>query len=164
LPWKLLKARRPLTKYRLNTKSTPLKIQRWKTIVAEGLPPEPASLIMADAVKLREALYNLTDNAVKYTEKGGVKVELQFVTKGKNNCAMIIVTDTGIGMTKEEAADVFGRQFERGKEAKKVYALGRGIGLFITASIIKAHKGKIWADSLGSGQGSAFYVELVAKK
>jgi len=128
------------------------------------LPPEPTSLVMADAVKLREALYNLTDNAVKYTEKGGVKVELQFVTKGKNNRAMVIVTDTGIGMTKEEAADVFGRQFERGKEAKKVYALGRGIGLFITASIIKAHKGKIWADSLGSGQGSAFYVELVAKK
>ncbi|MCX5905257.1 MAG: HAMP domain-containing sensor histidine kinase, partial [Proteobacteria bacterium] len=128
------------------------------------LPSEPTSLVMADAGKLREALYNLTDNAVKYTEKGGVKVELQFVKKGKNNCAMVIVTDTGIGMTKEEAADVFGRQFERGKEAKKVYALGRGIGLFITASIIKAHKGKIWADSLGAGKGSAFYVELIAKK
>jgi len=128
------------------------------------LPPEPTSLVMADAGKLREALYNLIDNAVKYTEKGGVKVELQFVTKGRNNCAMVIVTDTGIGMTKEEADDVFGRQFERGKEAKKVYALGRGIGLFITASIIRAHKGKIWAESLGAGQGSAFYVELIAKK
>jgi len=128
------------------------------------LSPEPTSLVMADAGKLREALYNLIDNAVKYTEKGGVKVELQFVTKGRNNCAMVIVTDTGIGMTKEEADDVFGRQFERGKEAKKVYALGRGIGLFIAASIIRAHKGKIWAESLGAGQGSAFYVELIAKK
>ncbi|MEK9153034.1 MAG: ATP-binding protein [Patescibacteria group bacterium] len=128
------------------------------------LPPEPASLIMADATKLREALYNLIDNAVKYTEKGGVKVDLRFVVKGKKKCAEIVVTDTGIGMSKEEASDVFGRQFERGKEAKKVYALGRGIGLFITASIIKAHKGKIWADSPGSGQGSAFYVELVAKQ
>jgi len=129
-----------------------------------ALPPEPASLIMADAVKLREALYNLIDNAVKYTEKGGVKVDLRFVVKGKKNYAEIVVTDTGIGMTKQEADDVFGRQFERGKEAKKVYALGRGIGLFITASIIKAHKGKIWAESSGQGQGSLFYVELVAKQ
>ncbi|MCX6789753.1 MAG: HAMP domain-containing sensor histidine kinase [Candidatus Gribaldobacteria bacterium] len=127
------------------------------------LPPEPSLLIMADPVKLREALYNLIDNAVKYTEKGGVKVELQVATKAKKNFALVKVADTGIGMSAEEVKNVFGRQFERGKEAKKVYALGRGIGLYIAASIIKAHEGKIWAESLGSGQGSSFFVELGAK-
>ncbi len=120
-------------------------------------------MIMADATKLREALYNLIDNAVKYTEKGGVAVELRFVVKNKKHYALITITDTGIGMNPEEVANVFGRQFERSKEAKKVYALGRGIGLFIAASIIKAHKGRIWAESSGSGQGSLFFVELAAK-
>ena len=127
------------------------------------LPEGNIPLAMADSVKLREALYNLIDNAVKYTEKGGVKVNLRADSKKGKNVLFITVTDTGIGMTEEETKEVFGRQFERGKEAKKVYALGRGIGLYIAASIIKAHKGKIWAESPGQGKGSAFHVELVAK-
>ncbi|MDD5750170.1 MAG: HAMP domain-containing sensor histidine kinase [Candidatus Pacebacteria bacterium] len=129
-----------------------------------GLPPGSVAPAMADPIKIREALYNLIDNAVKYTEKGGVRVSLE-AGKGEagKNTLLITVVDTGIGMSKQEVADVFGRQFERGKEAKKVYALGRGIGLYIAASIIKAHKGRIWAESLGQGKGSSFFVELVAK-
>jgi len=124
-------------------------------------PAEITEKIMADPIKLGEAFYNLIDNAVKYTEKGGVTVNLQ---KMSNQILRITIVDTGIGMTPEEVKNVFGRQFERGKEAKKVYALGRGIGLYIAANIIKAHNGKVWAESPGPSKGSMFYVELPIKK
>jgi len=71
----------------------------------------------------------------------------------------IIIADTGVGMTKEETKTIFNRQFERGKSGKSVYALGRGIGLFLAAKIIAAHKGKVWADSEGPKKGSVFYIE-----
>jgi len=128
------------------------------------LPEGNIPLAMVDSIKLREALYNLTDNAVKYTEKGGVKVELSVFNKDEKDFLLITVTDTGIGMSAEEVKNVFGRQFERGKEAQKVYALGRGIGLYIAASIIRAHKAVIRAESGGHGKGSSFYIELPIKQ
>ncbi len=123
---------------------------------------EPLKII-ADPAKLKEALYNLIDNAIKYTEKGGVTVSLRHFADVVPSKIQIVVSDTGIGMTPEEAKDIFGRQFERGTEAKKVYALGRGIGLFLAASIIRAHKGRIWVESPGPGKGSTFLVELAGK-
>ena len=75
----------------------------------------------------------------------------------------IVVKDTGIGMAKEELKNLFQRTFERGKEAKEVFATGRGIGLFIAYQIIKAHNGRIWAESKGRGKGSTFYIELPTK-
>ena len=63
-------------------------------------------------------------------------------------------------MTAEEAKKIFDHQFERSKEAKKVYSLGRGIGLFLTASIIRAHKGRVWVESEIQDKDSTFYVEL----
>jgi len=123
------------------------------------LPEQNIPLAMADPIKLREALYNLIDNAVKYTEKGGVAVRL-IIENGK---LKIVIQDTGIGMTAEEVKNVFSHQFERGEEAKKVYTLGRGIGLFIAANIITEHKGKVWAESPGRGKGSSFCLELATE-
>jgi len=123
------------------------------------LPEQNIPLAMADPIKLREALYNLIDNAVKYTEKGGVAVRL-IIENGK---LKIVIQDTGIGMTAEEVKNVFSHQFERGEEAKKVYTLGRGIGLFIAANIITEHKGKVWAESSGRGKGSSFCLELATE-
>lgn len=122
-------------------------------------PAQIADKIMADPSKLKEAFYNLIDNAVKYTEKGGVTVKL----KVEGEKLKVSIADTGIGMTQEEIKEVFSRQFERGELAKKVYTLGRGIGLYLAANIIKAHQGRVWAESPGRGKGSAFYAELPVK-
>jgi len=67
------------------------------------------------------------------------------------------------GLDKEEAENLFSRIFERSKTAQKLFTTGRGIGLFISAKIIQAHNGKVWAESEGLGKGSAFYVELPVK-
>jgi signal transduction histidine kinase len=115
--------------------------------------------IKADREKLKAALYNLIDNAVKYTLEGGVKVSLE-----SNDGLKIIIKDTGIGMSKEHQENLFNKTFERGEEAKKTFTTGRGIGLYIASQIISAHNGKVWAESGGEGKGSTFYVELPFEK
>ncbi len=115
--------------------------------------------IKADSEKLKVALFNIVDNAIKYTRKGGVTVNV----KRKEESLLIAIKDTGIGIAKGEAGKLFKEAFERGKTAKKVHDYGRGIGLYITGHIIKAHKGRIWAESEGSDKGSTFFIELPVK-
>jgi len=122
--------------------------------------------IKADSEKLKVALFNIVDNAIKYTRKGGVTVNVKYQTsnvKRKEESLLIAIKDTGIGIVKGEAGKLFKEAFERGKEAKKVHDYGRGIGLYITGHIIRAHNGKIWAESEGNGKGSTFFIELPVK-
>ena len=120
------------------------------------LPKDNLPKIKADPEKLKVALFNLTDNAIKYTNKGGVCIKVDVL----DNKVLICIKDTGIGIEKERLPNLFNQIFERGRDAKKSYALGRGIGLFVSSKIIEGHKGKIWAESEGKDKGSTFYVEL----
>jgi signal transduction histidine kinase len=115
--------------------------------------------IIADPGKLKAALFNIIDNAVKYTIKGGVVIEIS----KKDNKLMVLVKDTGIGIPPENLNNLFDRVFERGQVAQKTFVTGRGIGLYLASQIIKAHNGKIWAESLGEGKGSTFYIEFPMK-
>jgi len=113
--------------------------------------------IKADPEKLKIALFNIVDNAIKYTIEGGVTIK---VAKSDSKI-QIAVKDTGVGISKEEQKELFNRLFERGKEAGKFHTTGRGIGLYITFHIIQAHHGKIWVESEGQGKGgSTFFIEL----
>jgi len=122
-------------------------------------PKESLPKIKADLGKLKAAIFNVIDNGIKYTPKGGVTINLQIL----DSRFQIQVKDTGIGMEKEEIETLFIKFFERGEEAEKVHATGRGIGLFIADQIIKAHQGRVWAESEGKGKGSTFYIELPIK-
>ena len=112
--------------------------------------------VSADQEKIIVVLSNLIDNAIKYTPHG------EIVNEGKKTDSMfqISIKDQGIGINTDEIPTLFTNYFERGEEAQKLYTTGRGIGLFITASIIKAHNGRIWAESRGLNKGSKFYIEL----
>ncbi len=122
-------------------------------------PKEKLPKIKADEEKIKVALFNLVDNAVKYTAKGGVSINIETT----DHSLRIAIKDTGIGIEKEELPKLFSKIFERGKKAKKVFTTGRGIGLFISSRIIRAHNGKVWAESEGKGKGSTFFVELPVK-
>jgi len=113
--------------------------------------------IKLDKRRIKEAIWNLVDNAIKYTNRGGMTIKSQIT----NHKLQIEVSDTGVGMEREEI-DYFlqGRLFERGEEAKKLYGPGRGIGLSIVIEFVKAHGGKIWAESKGWSKGATFWVEL----
>ena len=130
----------------------------FKLIKAKKKPP----LIKADSEKLKVALTNIVDNAIKYTNKGGVAIKIKYQKSNIKNKPklQIIIKDTGMGISKEELKVLFTQTFERGEQAKKVYTTGRGIGLYIASQIIEAHKGRVWAESKGKGRGSVFYIEL----
>jgi len=119
-------------------------------------------VITADREKLKAAIFNVIDNSIKYTPKGGVIVKVQSSHDEEmagRSAVKITVSDTGIGMASESIKTLFTRMFERDEQAKAT-ASGSGIGLYLATQIIKSHNGKIWAESGGEGQGSTFYIEL----
>lgn len=143
--------------------------------------PEKIFTINADREKLKAALFNIVDNAVKYTEKGGVDIKVhpvksasqseavpsgagQFNGVKNHDTVKIIISDTGIGIPKEKLANIFNQMFERTEEAKRVSSIGSGIGLYLSGQIIKSHHGKVWVESEGEGKGSTFYIELPISK
>ena len=65
-----------------------------------------------------------------------------------------------MGIKPDQAKKLFKQAFSRGGAAKKAYGMGRGIGLYVTAHIIKGHNGRIWAESEGKGKDSTFFIEL----
>lgn len=116
--------------------------------------------IPADRMKLKLVLTNVIDNCIKYTAKGGVTVNMEV----KNDKLLISVTDTGIGLSDEVIQNLFKQSFHRGEQAKKLFAVGKGLGLFLSGKIVEGHHGKIWAESRGDGKGSVFYIELPVKQ
>jgi signal transduction histidine kinase len=121
------------------------------------------ALVLIDKPRIQDALANLVDNGVKYTPDGGSLTIRGFIDLNKatkRNSFVIEVTDSGIGITPEEMEKVFSNPFERGKEAQKMNATGKGIGLLLTKNIINGHGGKVWVSSKGRGQGTTFSVEL----
>lgn len=112
--------------------------------------------VPADRMKLKLVLTNVIDNCIKYTGEGGVTVNM----KVKNDKFLISVTDTGIGLSEEVMQNLFKQSFHRGEQAKKLFAVGKGLGLYLSGKIIEGHHGRIWAESRGDGKGSVFNIEL----
>ena len=108
--------------------------------------------VIGQKEKLAQMLINITENAINYTDRGGIKISL------KNNLddVRIIVQDTGRGIAHEEKKHIFER-FYRGTSSSKTK--GTGIGLSIAKSIIKMHGGDIDVQSNGRS-GSTFVITL----
>ena len=116
----------------------------------------PATYV--DPEKIRQAILNIIDNAIRYTSKGEVAVELQ----ASGNKLQIITTDTGEGMDKEEMGNLF-NIFSRGKTGYKSWAEGTGLGLYVAKKFVEMHGGAITVESPGKGMGSTFCIELPIK-
>lgn len=129
--------------------------------------PEAEDIVIdADIEKMRSAISNVIDNAIKYTREGAVSVQGAVITHPieKTRQLRIEVSDTGIGMSEKDLAKLFRQFFERGGEAVRMDAAGRGIGLVLTKQIVEAHGGRIWGESKGEGKGSVFYIEIPLQK
>lgn len=113
--------------------------------------------IHGDREHLKRLLLNLLDNAIKYTPAGG-RVTLSLRCDG--NRAWLGISDTGIGLTKDEQEHIFHR-FYRAAEARTQRGGGAGLGLCIAQSIAEAHGGRILVES-APGRGSTFTVVLPA--
>lgn len=111
--------------------------------------------VMIDSGKIRDAVSNLINNAIKYTPKGGITVKLKKV----NGKIKIAVMDTGVGMAKEEISKLF-QSFSRGAAGSKLYSQGTGLGLYIAKKYVEMHGGTLAVDSPGPEKGTTFTIEL----
>jgi two-component system phosphate regulon sensor histidine kinase PhoR len=112
-------------------------------------------IIRADETRLQEVLYNLLDNALKYTQPGG-KIRLQAERHG--NEIALSVSDTGIGINEADLPRVFER-FYRADKARSRELGGTGLGLSIVKHIAQMHGGRVEAESK-LGQGTTIRVLL----
>ncbi len=118
--------------------------------VADNVP-----IINADVTMLERAIINLVDNAIKYTPTGG-KIEVA-VTCSNNN-VIVMVRDTGLGISKQDQTHLFERHVRIAKqEFKKIK--GSGLGLFIVRSAAQRHGGDAWVES-EENVGSSFYLSI----
>lgn len=110
-----------------------------------------------DKDKIIQVLANLVSNAIKFTEKGSIKIK----TEETDGAIKVSVSDTGVGIKQEDIPRLFQEfsQLYRGKERKMG---STGLGLAIAKKIIMHHGGQIWVES-EFGKGSAFYFVLPAR-
>lgn len=117
--------------------------------------PSNVTQVTADIGKIKQVIANLIDNAIKYTENGSVTVSLEQAA-GK---VRVLITDTGIGIPKEEIGGLF-EKFKRARGANKVNTTGTGLGLYVAKMLTEGNGGRVWAESEGAGKGSRFVIEL----
>jgi signal transduction histidine kinase len=107
---------------------------------------EDAGSLIADERRLKQALFNLVSNALKFTPPGG---RITLAGRRRDGLAMVSVIDTGVGIPEEERQRVFG-SFERGQQSGR--GAGAGLGLSLVRSLIELHGGEVRLESeLGSG-------------
>ena len=109
--------------------------------------------LVIDQYRIEQVLMNLAHNAIKFTNPGGV---ITISVKTRDNEILVSVSDTGIGIPREELPRVFERFYKVNKARDDE---GVGLGLAISRHIITSHGGKIWADS-EEGKGSTFFFTL----
>ncbi len=112
--------------------------------------------VKAEAVRLQQVCWNVLKNAVKFSEPRRSLV-LRAFREGDE--AHLTVTDEGIGITDEEMPGIFDA-FSQGKVAAGQKFGGLGLGLTISALLVKEHQGRIWAESPGRDQGATFRIAL----
>ncbi len=116
------------------------------------------SKVSMDRAKTRQVILNIIDNAIKYTQTGGVTINYKQV----NGLCRIEIKDTGEGMTKAEISNLF-KTFSRGIAGRRTWTEGAGLGLYIAKKFTEMHNGRIWVKSAGKKKGSIFYIELPIK-
>lgn len=112
--------------------------------------------ILGDANRLKQVVWNILSNAVKFTPLGGnVTIQLDYV----DSFARLQVSDTGRGIAADFLPQVFDHFRQADSTTTRTFG-GLGLGLAIAKQIVDAHGGTIQADSLGEGQGATFTVKF----
>ncbi|MEZ4958767.1 MAG: response regulator [Saprospiraceae bacterium] len=126
-----------------------------ETIIESDIP----RFISGDKLRLNQVLYNLVGNAIKFTDKGFVKIYVKKLFDVQDNVQLkFIVEDTGIGIPEEKIEAIF-ETFTRIRQKGRIFE-GTGLGLSICKNLVELQGGKIGASSM-VGKGSVFYFDLI---
>jgi PAS domain S-box-containing protein len=139
-------------------------MRRWEARLARPTPGIqfqlelscPLPPLIADPDWLSQVILNLLDNAVKFSPRGGLGRVRAWAEKDH---IILSVSDEGIGIPVDKLQELFEPFFQVDGSKRRRFG-GMGIGLALCRIIVEAHGGRIWAESLGKGQGSTFYVAL----
>ena len=138
-----------IMKYKKKDKNLDLQL-----VVEEGLPDQ----LIGDKLRLNQVLFNIFGNAIKFTEKGSVKLKVISKLKASDYIRLrFVISDTGIGIPDEQREHIFDA-FSRVKHQNKIYE-GTGLGLSIAKQLVEQQGGRIGVKSK-EGEGSVFYFEL----
>ncbi len=130
-----------------------IKGKKLQYYINEGeFPMQP---ILGDPLRLKQVFFNLINNAIKFTEKGSIDVEVSTVKQGNTLECQFKVTDTGIGLSAEQTEHLFTAFTQADTSVTRKYG-GTGLGLAISKNIVKMMQGNIWVEST-LGKGSSFF-------
>jgi len=126
-------------------------------ILSLGMTPPQEILVLGNPEELRTAVFNLLDNAIKYSgDKKSIVVDL---LTPNIDTVLLRVQDRGIGIPRNEVKRIF-KRFYRASNSKGEKVKGTGLGLFIVRSIARRYGGDAFAESEGEGRGSTFTIRL----
>lgn len=118
--------------------------------------PKEKLYARVDLNKMRNVIFNLVDNAIKYTAAGSITI----IVYKHDTSLRVAVSDTGRGISSQHIKKLF-TKFTRVLEGNaSLTTSGFGLGLYVAKLIVEEHKGHIWAGSAGLGKGSMFVLEL----
>ncbi len=117
--------------------------------------------LLGDSLRLKQVLFNLISNAVKFTDSGSVSAYVKDVRQESSSkiCYTFCVEDTGIGLTEEQCSRIFSAFSQADTSTTRKYG-GTGLGLIICKRIVEMMHGKIWVEST-LGEGSKFYFSAI---
>ncbi len=120
----------------------------------------PFMVLLGDALRLKQVLYNLVSNAIKFTSEGMVTLSVEQTQKvGDDLHCLFAVRDTGIGLTDEQMGKLFSAFSQADSSTTRKYG-GTGLGLAISRSIAHMMGGEIWVEST-LGEGSTFFCSAI---
>jgi two-component system sensor histidine kinase VicK len=135
------------TKKKIESEKKPLDIHLDYKIPSNG---SEAVAISCDSSKISQVIYNLLDNAVKFTDKGTISIS---VAMHEESSIIFKVEDSGVGIDREIKDRLFDKFASRSNG-------GTGLGLYLSKKIVEAHGGKVWGSNNPSGIGATFSFTL----
>ncbi len=124
--------------------------------LACSVSPQTPEYLIGDPGRLRQIILNLAGNAIKFTEKGEVVVQVDVDSQSEDHTTLhFSIRDTGIGIPAEKQQTIFG-PFEQADGSTTRRYGGTGLGLAITSHLVKLMGGRVWVES-APGQGSTFH-------
>jgi two-component system, sensor histidine kinase and response regulator len=141
-----------------NKTTADFKNLAYKYIIEENVP----EYLFGDSIKFKQILINLTGNALKFTEKGSVIIYIKEIQRENDQTRLRIeVTDTGIGIKKEDLSKLFESFTQLDSSTTKSYS-GTGLGLAIVKRYVELLNGRVGVDSQYK-KGSTFFTEIPFK-
>jgi len=143
------------------------EVHRMTSILLQGKPVQMTvdvardlPKIWGDSLRIRQVLYNLVSNAIKFTVNGEVRIRAAIADE--KDMLQISVSDTGTGIPSDHLEQVFSKFHQVDNTATRKVG-GTGLGLTITRYLVDMHGGKIWVES-EMGKGSTFHFTLMIKE